>query len=98
MTTARKRLLAFAGAYVLFIVGLFLSGEVFASGFLTFPGGLIAIQLAELLAQGSAVWVFLGSFIGNVLLLVVGASLNIAVLFLIVWGRFGVSDSDSPDG
>jgi hypothetical protein len=96
MTTARKRLLAFAGAYIVFVVGVFLSGGALAAGFLTIPGSVVSfVHLAELPPQGSAIDVFLKSFMGNVLLLVVGAALNVSVLFLIVWGRFGGSDSDS---
>jgi hypothetical protein len=86
-------LLLCGGIYIGALVLFFLSGEGLFAGYLALPGWIWAIGLVDVVPAGTPLESFLISPGGNILLLILGASINVISAYLIlrlllVW-KFG---------
>lgn len=93
-------LLFCGGIYIGALVLFFLLGEGILAGYLTLPGGFLAYGLANLVPIGTPLNAVLMSVAGNVLLLIVGAAINVVsaylILRLLLVRRFGKTSHQPP--
>ena len=83
MAKTKKFVLAMGCVYLIGIAILYVLGEGLGAAYLTAPGGIPVFYLADLVPPNSRLESAVRSYIGNLVLLLAGASLNVAAGYLL---------------
>ena len=84
MTQTGRAVLALGLAYVVGVALLYVAGEGIAAAYLTFPSGLAVFRVIAWVPPDSAFRAAVISWTGNLIVLLVSATVNVAGLYAVV--------------